>query len=334
MASVSVIIPVYNRAKRVRRAIQSVLCQTYSDLEVVVVDDGSNDDTMQIVQEEARRDSRVRPIRRDQRKGAQAARNAGIRAARGEWIAFLDSDDYWMPDSLEARLNLVGIDRTQIVHSDGYLLKAENTAMEYWHLPNLHGNIYKQLLRLQGPMFQSLLAAKEAFVRIDYLDESIISYQEWETSIRLSKHYRFVFLPRPTFVYDCTNSDSISKSGIREALGYEQVFTKHVRPIFRKWGPRILAGHYRRAANFYKNAGDSWNSRRCRGAALCLWPFSLGTLADIFGDMAGHPLSQKLWNQVRHTAPGRALKWLRGRLTRETMQKHSCNSPNGEIDKS
>jgi hypothetical protein len=187
--------------------------------------------------------------------------------------------------------------------------------MDYWKLPSLHGNIYKQLLRLQGPMFQSLMAAKEAFIRIDYLDESIVSYQEWETSIRLSKRYSFVFLPRPTFVYDCTNTDSISKSAIREAVGYEQVFTKHGRSIFSMWGPKGLAAHYRRAANLYKKAGDTRNSRRCRGTGFCIWPFSLDTLAEIFGDMPGHPLLQKMWNQVLYMAPGRALKWLRRRLT-------------------
>jgi glycosyltransferase involved in cell wall biosynthesis len=205
MASVSVIIPVYNRAKRVRRAIQSVLCQTYSDLEVVVVDHGSNDDTMQIVQEEAHRDSRVRPIRRDQRKGAQAARNTGIRAARGEWIAFLDSDDYWLPDSLEVRLGLMGNSRTTIVHSEYYLLNPDKIELELVRSPDFRGNGYKQLLHKPEPMFQSLLAAREAFARIDYLDESIVSYQEWDTVIRLAKHYSFVLVPGPHL---CTTAET------------------------------------------------------------------------------------------------------------------------------
>ena len=94
MALVSVVIPAYNRGKFIKRALQSVLAQTYSNLEVVVVDDGWKGGIVRQVQEEARHDSRVRLIQHKQQKGAQAARNAGLRAARGEWIVFLDSDDY------------------------------------------------------------------------------------------------------------------------------------------------------------------------------------------------------------------------------------------------
>jgi glycosyltransferase involved in cell wall biosynthesis len=305
MALVSVIIPAYNRGKHIQRAVQSVLAQTYADLEVVVVDDGSKDDTVPRVQEEARHDSRVRLIEHCQQKGAQAARNTGIREAKGEWIAFLDSDDYWLPDSLEARLSLMGTSRTRIVHSECYLLKSDNIELE--KAPRLEGNAYQQLLRKPGPMYQSLLAARQAFDRIAYLDESIVSYQEWDTFIRLAKHYSFVFLAQPTFVYDCRNSDSISANSIREANGYKQVFTKHWRPILSLLGPWGLADHYYHAADLYQRAGNQQNSRLCHWAAVCLWPFSRKTFAGIVGESA-HALVQRSWKVVGKVVPGRALK--------------------------
>jgi glycosyltransferase involved in cell wall biosynthesis len=106
MTLVSVVIPAHNRCGPIQHAIQSVLVQSYSDLELIVVDDGSNDDTARIVEGYIRKDSRIRLISHGYRKGAQAARNAGIKAANGEWIAFLDSDDQWLPDSLNSRLRL------------------------------------------------------------------------------------------------------------------------------------------------------------------------------------------------------------------------------------
>ena len=95
---VSVIIPTYNRAAKVRKAIESVLNQTFSDLEVVVVDDGSSDDTGKILQETY--GDRIRYFAQPN-QGASAARNRGLAEARGEWIALLDSDDLWEKEKLE-----------------------------------------------------------------------------------------------------------------------------------------------------------------------------------------------------------------------------------------
>jgi len=99
--TVSVIIPTYNRAHLVGRSIQSVINQTYQDFEIIVVDDGSTDNTEDIIKEFQKKDKRIKHIKHNKNKGGSAARNTGIRAARGEYIAFLDSDDEWMPTKLE-----------------------------------------------------------------------------------------------------------------------------------------------------------------------------------------------------------------------------------------
>ncbi len=105
MALVSVIIPTYNRAETVSRAIDSVLEQTHDDLEVLVVDDGSTDDTAAVL--ESYDDDRVRPIYHETNQGANVARNTGIEHARGKYAAFLDSDDEWVPEKLEAQLEVL-----------------------------------------------------------------------------------------------------------------------------------------------------------------------------------------------------------------------------------
>ena len=99
---VSVVIPAYNRAGLIGRAIDSVLQQTHADLEVIVVDDASTDNTGEVVK--AIGDTRIRYIRCERNAGASAARNTGIAAAAGRFVAFLDSDDVWMPEKLTLQL--------------------------------------------------------------------------------------------------------------------------------------------------------------------------------------------------------------------------------------
>lgn len=102
---VTVVIPCFNAARFIGRTIESVLAQTYAPLEVIVVDDRSTDDSVELVRVHARRDARVRLIERARNAGAPAApRNTGVAAARGRWVAFLDADDIWHPDKLRLQM--------------------------------------------------------------------------------------------------------------------------------------------------------------------------------------------------------------------------------------
>jgi hypothetical protein len=116
------------------------------------------------------------------------------------------------------------------------------------------------------------LVASKCFERIGRLDESIVSYQEWDVSIRLAKYYRFGFVSEPTFVYDCRHGNNISKDLLRNAKGYEQVFTKHFWPILYQCGPKAVVEHYQIAAHLYAQANDANNERRCSRNAFFLWP--------------------------------------------------------------
>lgn len=104
MVMVTVVTPTYNSADRIAMTIESVRAQTFADWEMIVVDDCSDDGTVDIVDEYAKLDPRVRWIKLEQNGGAAVARNAAIRAAQGRYISFLDSDDRWLPHKLEAQL--------------------------------------------------------------------------------------------------------------------------------------------------------------------------------------------------------------------------------------
>jgi glycosyltransferase involved in cell wall biosynthesis len=294
MSLVSVVIPAHNRAGSIARAVSSVLAQTYPHLEAIVVNDGSTDETARVVEECARTDTRIRLIGYSQNRGAQAARNLGIRAARGEWIAFLDSDDEWLSDSLALRLQLALEGRLQVVHSECYVTEPGSTELRRFGLPPLQGGVYRKLLQRSGTTFPSLLVSREAMRNIGDLDETIRSFQEWDTAIRLAKYYRFGFVPEPTFIYHRGSADSISKDLRREAMGYEQVFTKHRWEVLRYAGPRALASHYRMVAGLYRRGNDEVSARRFRHTANWLWPFRprsiLRTMQRLFQTGVGKEL--------------------------------------------
>ena len=277
MSLISVVIPTYKRGYIIARAIQSILGQTHQDFEILVVDDGSKDDTESVVASLSKKEPRIRYFCHDTNRGAQAARNTGAKAAQGKWIAFLDSDDYFTPNSLELRMSTARKEGVKVVHSKCLAIRKDESMTTYGS-PSLSGYVYRDLLTNYGPLFSGFLIAKEALEKIGYLDEQIISYQDWDTTIRLSKYYPFSFVAEPTFIYDCRGDDTISQNMVREAEGYRQVFNKHFFEIVKQSGPRTVAHHYRSIADRYQSAGDRNSSQYYQILSLLWWPFRFKTI--------------------------------------------------------
>lgn len=116
MPKISVIIPAYNASKNITETIESVLAQTFTDFEVIVADDGSLDNTVDVVLSLTERDDRVKIYRTEKNQGVSKARNFAISNATGEWIAFLDSDDLWTKDKLEKQISLAEKSNADIVY--------------------------------------------------------------------------------------------------------------------------------------------------------------------------------------------------------------------------
>ncbi|HUW56389.1 MAG TPA: glycosyltransferase family 2 protein [Planctomycetota bacterium] len=259
---ISIVIPAYNRAVKIVEALDSVQEQTYTNWEAVVVDDGSTDGTPEVVERLAASDPRIRLVRHKTNRGAQAARNTGIRASRGPWIAFLDSDDQYLANSLEIRLDTARRENVRVVYSDCYVVEPDRLPRAMKVL-RLSGDIYPELLRRQGPMFQGLLVAREALEMIGGLDEKIERFQEWETSIRLARHHEFSFLPMPTFIYDCAGTDRMTKTHTKGGRAYERIVRKHFWPMVRHAGFGGLAIHAYVAGYCYWLGGGRLEALRC-----------------------------------------------------------------------
>jgi glycosyltransferase involved in cell wall biosynthesis len=271
MALVSIVIPAYNRGRTLKRAVKSVLTQTIPDIEVIVVDDASKDNTVAVAQELARSDRRVRLIQGTSNRGAQGARNLGARDAKSNWLCFLDSDDWMLPASIELRLKLACERDLKVVHSDAFVLRP-NRQRALFGVPPLRGFIYEELLRAPGPTFPGMIVRADAFHEMGELDEDVIAYQEWDTAIRLARRHAFGFVAEPTFVYDCTGNDTISKDLARGARGYEYVVNKHRSEIFRRLGPKAISQHFETIAGFYAEAASSDLAAKAKLKSLLWWP--------------------------------------------------------------
>lgn len=232
---ISIVIPTFNRAATIRYCLDSILNQTYKNIEVIVVDDCSTDRTVEVVKDYD--DPRIRCIVLEKNSGAQAARNTGIKEAKGDWIAFQDSDDEWWPDKLKRQVTVLSktaFDPFTVIHSNAIRYSHESNIKSIWNVPVVEGKpemIYPRLLAAPGPMYPSLLVSKLSLIRINYLDENVPSYQEWDTSIRLAKYCRFIHIQKPLFVYHLHHEETISKNLQKDFAGYQYVIEKHEKDI-------------------------------------------------------------------------------------------------------
>lgn len=243
---ISVVIPAFNREETIIACLDSIVRQTYPAWEVIVVDDGSTDGTVRTV--DSYHDKRVRCIRSDRNAGAQAARNTGIRAAKGEWIAFQDSDDTWAPEKLErqvAALAAVGFDPMTVVHTNGRVDREDGSTAPFYapDVVKIDGaDVRRSTLEESKVLFPTILASKTALTGIGLLDENVVAHQEWDTSIRLGAVCRFLFIDEPLFIWQRSSRPSISKSGKNDVEGYFYILQKHGEAMRREEGG---AGIYR-----------------------------------------------------------------------------------------
>jgi len=187
---VSVIIPVHNGAFSVEKAIDSVLAQTHRDLEVIVVDDGSTDDTMDIISDQ--RDERVRVLSHNERKGAAAARNTALRDCKGQYVAFLDADDIWLPNKIELQLQALEEkdDDWGGVYCGAIINDVDGSVI---HSPAVkEGNLQYDLLDKQLELGGSstLMFRKECLDAVGHFDESFQRHTDWEMLVRFFDRYK------------------------------------------------------------------------------------------------------------------------------------------------
>ena len=225
---ISVIIPSYNRGHLIQKAAQSVLEQTYKNIELIIVDDGSTDNTESQVKSIA--DSRIKYFKLEKNTGACAARNKGIQEANGEYISFNDSDDCWKNEKLETQLEFLKQENADVVLCAMRCYDENGNFLHDFPKNVETGKIsYEQLLKYNCSSTQILFGKAECF-KNTLFDASMPRLQDWDITLRLSQKYNLFFQNKilaDTFI----QKDSISTHPEKGIAAMEKLFIKHQQAI-------------------------------------------------------------------------------------------------------
>jgi len=193
---VSVVIPAYNSEKYIDKAINSVLNQTYQDFEIIIIDDGSVDNTRQII--ENTNDSRIKYIYQEN-SGPAAARNNGIKNASGEYIAFLDSDDVWLPEKLEKQIKILKKESDICLVFTAFVMQDEGKEKKEIYRFKTYKNekLVKNLLL--NPMatvpYPSTVMIKKSYLdMVGYFDTELYTSEDWDLWMRLATKANFYYI--------------------------------------------------------------------------------------------------------------------------------------------
>lgn len=265
----SVVIPTFNRAKLVRRAIDSVLAQTIDDFEIIVVDDGSTDDTRDVVIGLGA--PQVRLISLPLNRGPAAARNAGIAAARGELISLLDSDDEYVPSFLErtraalartdSRVGFcwTGTQKASLSNVDGLHLEISRRRIWSPRFPSRH-DAWRYCLTHNAPWGTSNGVTFKAFVfaKSGLFDEAMLACEDVDLLIRLVRDFDFAVIPEHLVIVHEDAPQRVDANRLNQANAWARMYRKHRRDL--RGDPKAVRFFLINVARHFRQSGYRWKA--------------------------------------------------------------------------
>ncbi len=207
-ATVSVVLPTWNRRELVARALTSVLAQSRAPDEVIVVDDGSTDGTAEAL----RKDFPGVVVLSQENRGVSAARNRGIEEAKGEWVALLDSDDEWLPRKLETQLGALSASPGALLcHTDEIRIRRGRRVNPMAKHDKAGGLIFERCLALCAISPSSALLNRRLFDAVGLFDESLPACEDYDLWLRVTSRYPVVYVDEPLLVKTGGHSDQLSR---------------------------------------------------------------------------------------------------------------------------
>lgn len=231
---ISIIIPTYNREKLIIKALNSIFNQTFQDFEILIIDDASTDNTRNVV--ENLKNQKIRYYRLDKNGGQCVARNYGIKRASGKYIAFLDSDDEWLPEKLGSQLKCFeeGPDNMGAVYGQSYQRFELSGTTAFKDGPYYRGNIYDKFSQGFCPPTPSLfLVRKDVLEKVNYFDEQLITFVDLDLWLRISREYLFDFVEHPIIIKYEQIGDQYVNNFMKRYNGY--------RLFLKKWKDEIVS---------------------------------------------------------------------------------------------
>ncbi|WP_447045831.1 glycosyltransferase family 2 protein [Vreelandella sp. H-I2] len=303
--TVSVIIPVYNRAHLLHRALDSVVAQTFKDIEILVIDDFSLDDPYSVIKKY--NDSRIKYIRQKENQGVAAARNRGLQDTQSPFVAFLDDDDEWYPDKLLKQVELF----LQSPPEVGLIYTGVETVMDEGHteiqIPTERGNVYRKLLVkncIHGG--SSAMIRRNLITNVGFFDESLLAIEDYDYWLRISRYYHFDFIEDPLVRYHdmragTSDTDARRSRNIQANLeARNQFYLKHQAQM-RKEG----VAHLFLVQSANRHMASHWNDiKSARRLALKAF-FHAPTSRNTIVAMAVTFFPRQLVNRIRKFIYGR-----------------------------
>lgn len=270
MPMVSVVLPTHNRPELLRCAIISVRAQTYTDWELIVVDDGSIPSAQNIV--EGFHDPRIRFIRHELPRGGGAARNAGIKAVHGEYVAFLDDDDEWAPEKLMVQMGRFTATGPEV----GFCFSAVTNVYDDHRertivLDGIRDHFIRALGNPKGYLTVTLVVKRSAFDDAGVFDESFPSHQEAELVIRLAKRFKGLGVNQPLVLVNMRGGyERVGTALQRRIAGRNMLVEKHIAEL--REHPAVLAAHYFQLGLWHRDLAEYRDARHCFWRAFTTHP--------------------------------------------------------------
>lgn len=300
---VSVVIPTKNRAHYLSFAIQSVLNQTFEDFELLIVDAVSRDSTREVVS--GFKDKRIRYIKEEIDRGPSASRNTGIIDSKGEFIAFLDDDDLWMPKKLEKQLSLFRKNQLVDVVYTGCLEFRDKGRILGYRIPQTKGNIFPRILmnNFLGNC-STVMVKKECFDKVGLFDERLQGFEDYDLWIRLAKYCQFDYVKEPLVLYRF-HEKRITTNLNRIRKAHEILYKKYFKEIMMADDRKKIFGEWNcsRGVIHFK-CGDMERGRTEFIRAICNNPFNIVYYVNLSISFFGLKAYIRLRNLLFSSLPG------------------------------
>jgi glycosyltransferase involved in cell wall biosynthesis len=208
MTTVSVVIPTFNRAMKTARAVASILYQTFTDYDIIVVDDGSKDNTREVLRQFG---AKIRYIAQPFNRGVSAARNRGIRESNAPWIAFLDSDDYWLPRKLELQMAFFRAHpRAAICQTQEIWIRNGRYANPKKRHQKPSGDVFEPSLRLCLVSPSAVMLRRSLMEEVGFFDEDLPVCEDYDLWLRIACRYPVYLIEDRLIVKEGGHSDQLS----------------------------------------------------------------------------------------------------------------------------
>lgn len=259
----SVVIPAYNREKVLERTVNSALSQTYPNIEIIIVDDGSTDDTGKVAKLMAERDPRINFISQEN-GGACSARNTGLKKAKGKYILFLDSDDEIMDTFLEkAELEYRKDSELGAVYCQTGIRK--NNGIDYARKDHLEGYIYADALKQGYITSTSFITMKTECVRNVWgWDEYLSHSNDDDMCFRLAKKNKFKLIDEILGIYNTDSGNNLMMSFEKVAIGFWKLWNKYEEDTIKYCGKETINNHYKECLDRFVICHNRMYINMCR----------------------------------------------------------------------